>query len=181
MSDERICEYAKGKGFHPHTLTRWLSWNRQDRDALYDLAAGLKVGENHLRDLMDWLEEIEVRDQCKIHEILGKEAIAEIETNPRLGRADKLKQIKDQIRRLRFPRLSQLEDSIRVRIQELKLPVAIRVSVPPGLEGGNLHVEFSASTVEELKRFVAQLAEAAGKDSLKDIFHMLAGQRGESG
>jgi hypothetical protein len=30
---------------------------------------GLKVGENHLRDLMDWLEEIALRDQATVGEI----------------------------------------------------------------------------------------------------------------
>jgi hypothetical protein len=181
MSEERIREYAKGRSFHPQTLARWLRWSEQDRDALYELAAGLKVGENHLRDLMDWLEEIEIRDRCEIHEILGKKAIADVETDPRLGRADKLKRIKEQVRRLRYPRLSQLEDSIQARIQELNLPLGVRLSVPPGLEGGYLRVEFNASTGQELKRILAQLAEAAHQDSIEDIFRMLAGQGADSG
>jgi hypothetical protein len=181
MSDDRIRDYAKSKGFNPQTLARWLEQDPQDREALFGFAAGLKIGENHLRDLMVWLEEISLRDHCKVHEILSRKAFADVVTDPRLGRADKLKRIKEQVRRLRFPRLSQIEDSIRVRIQELKLPAAVQLSVPPGLEGGTLHVEFSAATAEELKKLVAQLAETANRDSIREIFRMLAGGAAEDG
>src|SRR6266576_2266998 len=114
MSEMEIREYAKDKGFHPQTLERWLSWDQPARDTLFRLAMGLKVGENHLRDLMDWLEEIALRDQ------------------------------------------STIEDSIRARIQELKLYPEIRLTVPPGLEGGRLRMELSASTPEELKRLTGK-------------------------
>jgi hypothetical protein len=180
MSDQRICSYAREKGFHQKTLTRWLKWDPADKDALFELAIALKAGENHLRDLMDWLDEIALRDQCTVHEILAQRPIADIQSDPRLGRADKLKRLKEQIRRLRFPRLSEIEDSIRARIRELRLPPAVRMTTPPGLEGGYLHVEFSASTTEELRNFAAQLAEVAGEGSMKEIFRMLAGHGAES-
>lgn len=181
MSDERIRDYAKEKGFHPQTLARWLHWEPQDRDALCGLAVGLKIGENHLRELMDWLEEIALRDRCGIHQLLTQKEMTDIGSDPRLGRADKLKRIKEQIRRLRFPRLSRIEDTIRARTQELKLPPAVRLSVPSGLEGGKLCVEISASTAQELKKLIAQLAEAADRDSIKEIFRMLAGEAAEDG
>jgi hypothetical protein len=181
MLENRVCDYAKSKGFHPQTLSRWLGWCPQDRDALLGLAERLKIGENHLRDLMDWLEEIALRDQCDIHEVLAQKAITDIGSDPRLGRADQLKRIKEQIRRLRFPRLTLMEDSIRARIQELKLPAAIRLSVPPGLEGGQLRVEFNASTTEELRELAARLVEAADRDSVREVFRVLGGQRAEKG
>jgi hypothetical protein len=136
----------------------------------------LKIGENHLRDLMDWLEEIALRDGRAIDAVLADKGITDIETNPRLGRADKLKRIKDEIRRRRFPRLAYTEDAIRARIVELKLHPEIILSVSPGLEGGRLRVEFSASSQEELKQLAARLADAADKESAKEAFALLAGQ-----
>ena len=176
MSEPEIREYAKEKSFHPQTLARWLAWEQLDRDALCRLALSLKIGENHLRDLMDWLEEISLRDGLQVREILGDQALADLETNPRLGRAYKLKRIKDQVRRRRYPRLAQTEDSIRARIQELGLHPAIRLSVPAGLEGGRLRVEFDASSQDELTRSMAKLAEATGKEAVREIFDLLAGR-----
>ena len=179
MSEPEIREYAKEKAFHPQTLARWLAWDQPDRDALYRLAFALKIGENHLRDLMDWLEEISLRDGSQIWRILGNRTIADVESDPRLGRADKLKRIKDQIRRRRFPRLAHTEDSIRARIQELKLQPEIRLSVAPGLEGGRLRVEFDAASRDELQRLIARLADATAKEAVREIFDLLAGRVAE--
>src|SRR5574342_602993 len=133
MSEAKIRAYAAAKGFHLQTVERWLAWNEQDRDGLFRIAHALKLSEHHLRDLMDWLEEISLRDQIGMSDILGRHDIVHIETDPRLGRADKLKRIKEQLRRLRFPRLAETEDSLRTRIQELKLHPEVRLSVPTGL------------------------------------------------
>jgi len=180
MSEIQIRQYAKEKGFHPQTLDRWLGWDQLARDTLFRLAVGLKVGENHLRDLMDWVEEIALRDQSTIAEILTWKPIVDIESDLRLGRADKLKRVKEELRRLRFPRLTQIEDSIRMRIQELRLHPEIRLTVPRGLEGGKLRVEFSASTPEELKKLTVKLAEATAANSIREIFALLAGEAVEN-
>ena len=122
MSEAQIRDYAAGKGFHPQTVERWLAWKEQDRDGLFRVAYALKVSENHLRDLMDWLEEISLRDQLRIDEILSRRDIVDIQTDPRLGRADKLKRIKEQIRRMRFPRLAETEDALRTQNSRIKAP-----------------------------------------------------------
>jgi hypothetical protein len=175
MKKETIQEYSLSKGFHPQFLQRWLNWNPKDGDALLDIALSLRAGENHLRDLMDWVEEIALRDGVVICEILANKAIVEIRTDPRLGRADRLKRIKDQVRRMRFPRLSQIEDSIQSKIGQLKLPPSVRLSVPAGLEGGDLQIEFSAGSPAELKSVLAKLSAAAESASLAEIYILLKG------
>ncbi len=140
------------------------------------LAFALKISENHLRDLMDWLEEVALRDGVSIQAVLNAKAVDDIATDPRLGRADKLKRIKEHVRRLRYPRLAETEDAIRGKIQELKLHPEIRLSVAPGLEGGNLRVEFSVANYDELKRLAEKLHQAAKKKLPAEIFELLAGQ-----
>jgi hypothetical protein len=179
MSESAIRDYAKARGFHTQTLERWLSWQPSDQVALAELAVALKIGENHLRDLMDWLEEIALRDDAQIHQILGRKILGDITTDPRLGRADKLKRVKEQVRRWRFPRLAETEDAIREKIQALKLHPTVRLSVPPGLEGGRLQVEFSAASHEELKQLSAKLSDALAKAVSAEIFELLSGARPE--
>ena len=175
MSETGIRQYAQSKGFHPQTLKRWFGWEPTARDALLRLAVDLKISENHLRDLMDWLEEIALREQSMIEGILGSQPIVKFTSDPRLGRADKLKRIKEEVRRLRFPRLARTEDAIRARIRELKLHPEIRLTVPSGLEGGRLQVELSGSSYDEFKRLIAKLTEAATDNRVREIFALLAG------
>jgi len=179
MSETEIRDYAQGKSFHPQTLERWLGWAEADRNALAEIAFALKVSENQLRDAMDWLEEIALRDQSTIHKILGGNVITEIHTDPRLGRADKVKRIKDQLRRMRFPRLAETEDAIQRKVQSLKLHPEIRVSVPPGLEGGRIQVEISAASREELRRASKKLSDATENELTAEIFTLLSGGRAQ--
>ncbi len=176
MLEEQVRDYAKGKSFRPQTLERWLAWDERDRDALWRVAWALKIGENHLRDLMDWLEEIALRDAVGPHQVLSRGDINDIETDPRLGRADKLKRIKEQIRRWRFPRLAETEDSLRARIRELKLHPEIRLTVPAGLEGSKLHIEFDAASARELSALAAKLVDAADNELMKEVFSLLSGE-----
>lgn len=181
MSESEIRDYAQGKSFHPQTLERWLSWAEADRYALAEIAFALKMSENHLRDAMDWLEEIALRDQSTIQDVLASKAITEIHTDPRLGRADKVKRIKDQLRRLRFPRLAETEDAIHKKIHALKLYPEIRMSVSPGLEGGRLQVEICAASQEELRRASKKLSDASENELTAEIFALLSGRRAEVG
>lgn len=175
MKEQQIREYAEARGFHPQTIARWIAWDPRASAALYRIAVSLKVSENHVRDLMDWLEEIAIRDGSTIDRILDDRSVSAAEADPRLGRADKLKRIKDAVRRLRFPRLAQTEDAVRGRILELKLHPAVSLSAVPGLEGGRLRVEFGAASEEELKKHLARLMDAADKDTTREIFALLNG------
>jgi len=145
---------------------------------LAEIALDLKISENHLRDAMDWLEETVLRDGSTIHEILASKAITDIWTDPRLGRADKFRRIKDQLRRLRFPRLAETEDAIQTKIRALKLHPEIDVSVPAGLEGARLQVRIMAASQEELMRASKKLSAAAEGELTSEIF-MLLGERTE--
>lgn len=176
MSERAILEFARAKGFHRQTLERWLGWAPVDRDALAELALSLKMSENHLREAMDWLEEIALRDGSAIHQFLSRHEVVSIRTHPRLGRADKLKRIKEQLRRWRLPRLAATEDAIERRIRALKLPAGLRLRVAPGLEGGCLEAEVAAATQADLRRLTCKLSEAAASSPVAEIFKLLAGE-----
>lgn len=175
MLNQAICDYAKERGFSRQTLERWLKLTEADRQAFLDLVHELKLGENHLRDFLDWLEEIALRDGVSFREIFAGEALRKISSNPRLGRNDKLKQIKEELRRLRFPRLARTEEEIGKRLREMKFSPQIQITVPPGLEGGRLTVQMKASSYEQLERLVGELAQSLEKKTMKEIFALLGG------
>jgi len=135
----------------------------------------LKLSENHLREVMDWGEEIALRDGAAIATIFAAKSIDDIATDPRLGRADKVKRIKETLRRLRFPRMAQAEDRIDDKIRALKLQPEIRVTVPAGLEGGRVQVEFSVTSQQDFKRLAEKLAAAAETSLIGEIFALLGG------
>lgn len=175
MLDDAVLNYGKEKGFHDKTLARWISLQEADREALLDLARALKMGENHFRDLLEWLEEIALRDSVSICRILTSEPILRISSDPRLGRSDKLKRLKGEVRRLRFPRLSRIEEEIENRIRALRLRPQIQLSVPVGLEGGVVTVQLRAAEHAELKELLQELERACASEAMREIFAFLHG------
>ena len=176
MSDQQILAYCRRKSFHPKTQERWLELSDADREALLLLAETLKVGENHFKDLLGWLEEISVRDGAGIAQLLGREDLSRVASDPRLGRSDRLKRLKDEVRRLRFPRMARIEDDIERRIRGLKLDPKVMLTVPAGLEGGAVMIEMKAGSHEELKRLSVDLARVVEEDGMKEIFFLLRGE-----
>ena len=176
MSDQQILAYGKAKGFREKSLERWLSLAEADREALLELVEALQIGENHFRDFLDWVEEIALRDGVRPADIVRGESLGRISSDPRLGRNDKLKRMKDELRRLRFPRLSRLEAEIRKRIRALGLKPRIQIAVPPALEGGALTVHLRAARHEEMKALAEEFARALETETMKEIFALLGGE-----
>jgi len=176
MIDQSIIEHAKERGFHRQTVERWLRLSFRDQEALFQLTQTLKLGENHFRDLLDWLEEIALRDGVGLCEVLKGESFVNTLSDPRLGRNDKLKRVKEELRRLRFPRLSRIEDEIRRKIRDLKLKPQIQMSVPPGLEGGFLTVQLKATSFQELKHQLQEVEEALEREEMREIFALVQGR-----
>jgi hypothetical protein len=178
---ESTLDYARARGFHEQTVKRLLSLGEEDQQVLMDMVAALRIGHNHVRDLLDWLDEIVLRDGGSIAAILARAPFGEILTDPRLGRSDKLKRVKEELRRLRFPRLSQIETEIASRIRALKLGPKTQVAAPPGLEGGFLTVQLKATSREELRGMVAALAQAVEKPEIDEVFELLGGRKAGEG
>ena len=176
MSDQQILAYSKARGFHHHTVQRWLGLGEPDRETLLTLAHGLNVGQNHLRDLLDMLGEIALRDGVSFAAILNREGPSHVMSDPRLGRNDKLKRLKDELRRLRFPRMARIEAQIQKRIREMRLSPRILVTVPRGLEGGAVTIAVKAKSHDELKRLFGEAAQAVEGEGMRDIFSLLRGE-----
>ena len=176
MIDQQIQVYCRLKSFHPKTQERWLELSDADREALLLLAETLKVGENHFKDLLDWLEEISVRDGVGVAQVLSREDLSRVASDPRLGRSDKLKRLKEEVRRLRFPRMARIEDEIRRRVRAMKLDPKITLTVPAGLEGGGVTIQMKAANCDELKGLSAEVTRVAEDDGMKEIFALLRGE-----
>jgi len=175
-SADDILRYAKEKGFRRQTVERWLSLSAEDGAALLALVRELKAGENHLKDFLDWLEEIALRDGVGVAAILARDEMSRIVSAPRLGRNDKLKRLKDELRRLRFPRLARIEEEIHRRVRALKLDPGLSVNVPAGLEGGAVTVKIEATSHDEARRLTARLGDVMERAEMKEIFSLLHGE-----
>ena len=164
--------YAQEKRLSVQTLQRWQSWSEEDQAALFPVAKELQLNENQLRDFLDWLEEIVARDGVTVRDVLGRSELQR-HLEAKLSRNDKLKAVKEGLRKVRYPRLSQLEDDLRAAIKALDLGNQVRVSFPPALEGNEITLEIKARNVQELSESLAQVQQKLADGSLQRVFTLL--------
>ena len=169
---QQIKEYAQRKRVSATTLARWQAWQDEDKAALLSLLQDLQCGENHLKGLLDWLEEIALRDTCSIVDILGRRELQKIQTMSG-SRNDKLKAAKKTLRKIRYPRLTQLEENTCQAVKALDLGRAVQVSLPPDFEGDEITVSLKAKNVQELGDRLVQLQQRIEDGGFQRVFEAL--------
>ncbi len=169
---EQIAAYAQLKRLHPPTLARWQTWAETDQAALWEIVSALQLGENHLRDFLDWCEEIVLRDGGTIAELLARPEIRQPLTT-KLSRNDKLKAVKEALRKIRYPRLSRLEEELRMAVKALDLGGRVQVSFPASLEGDEITVEIKARSVKELNDHLQRLQRRLDNGTVQRLFELM--------
>jgi hypothetical protein len=170
---DAIRAFARERRYSAPTLERWLALDSADGQALLELAQDLRLGENQLRDLWEWTEEIAQRDHRSLTQVLTHESVATPRRSRSLGRNDKLKLIKAALRRLRFPQLAATEERLAALVRQLDLPRNIRVTFPEFLEGDDVRIEIVADSVASLEAAADRLRAAAGTPACTAIFRIL--------
>ena len=168
----KIYTYAQEKRLHPQTVRRWCAWGERDQEALWCLAKELQIGENHLRDLIDWLEEISLRDGGTPAEVLGRQEIRRVLAGS-LSRNDKPKEVKGELRRLRYPRLSQLEEQLKETVKKMDLGSRVQITFPPFLEGDEVKMEIRARNTKELRESMERLLLRIEEGWVERLFALL--------
>ena len=167
-----VAAYARQKRFSAATLARWQAWPAEDRAALLSLVRDLRCGENHVKDLLDWLADIARRDACGVAEVLAQPAIRAARAGS-ASRNDRLKAVKAALRRLRFPRLTRLEDRVHQAVRALDLGRSVQVSFPPNFEGDELTISLTARSADELRAQCARLNDRLADGGFARLFATL--------
>ncbi len=168
-----IHSYAGARAYSAATTERWLRLAPADGDALLQLASDLRLGENQLRDLWDWAEEIGERDRLTLGQVLSAEPVAAARAR-QLGRNDRLKGVKAALRRLRFPQLVALEDRLAELIRTLQLPRTVCITLPEQLEGDHVRIEIRADSVAAWRDAASALLAASHTPAGAELFALLS-------
>ena len=168
-----LLAFTAERRYSAAAVERWSALKPEDGEALLELARELRLGENQLRDLWDWAEDIANRDHLSVARVLALEPVRLARRARHVGRNDKLKLIKTALRRVRFPQLAAAEERLAALIRELNLPRNVRVRVPEFLEGDELCVEIVADSTASLAAAADRLRAAADTATCKAIFQLL--------
>lgn len=168
MEDE-IKTYVLKEEVSRFNIRKLAALDPDDRKAVLSLISPLKLGENRLREVLTFLEEISRRNQCTVREIVKQPKIQAILSQKELTPSQKTERVKKVLMTLRHPKMHQLEEEFEKRRKSLNLPSNISFHHQPFFEGRGLKVEFQFETREEYKAILSTLSQLVDKEEFKEL------------
>lgn len=149
----------------------------EDRRAMFTLVSTLKLGVNKIKELLTDLDEIALRDNCPIHQVLSDTHIQEILTQKKYSGPQKAEQVRRIIREKRYPHLTSLEHKYKKQLKQLHLPHSLRLQTDRFFEDDTLSATFRFQTPEQLKTTAEHLLKLAQMPELKEFFSLIQGKK----
>jgi len=151
---------------------RTADWSSDERATLHRVVEALRPSPRHLRDILDWLDDIAIRDAERPGAVLADPGLTRL-LDARGSAPDRLKRWKEALRRLRYPRLVACETQAAALIRAMALGPATRVQLPPALEGGALTVTITATSADGLLDALARLDTTLQAGDIARLFSLL--------
>jgi ParB family chromosome partitioning protein len=167
--EEEIKRYVLKEEVSRSNIRRISSFSSKDRMAFLSLISPLKLGENRLREILTFLEEITKRDRLAIREIVKRPEIQAILSHQELTPSQKADRMKRALLGLRYPRMHNMETKFEKKRKELNLPANVSLLHQPFFEGKGLKMEFQFETVEGYRSIVSSLSKLTDKKEFKEM------------
>jgi ParB family chromosome partitioning protein len=168
MEDE-VKTYVLKEEVSRSNIRRLSTLTPDNRMAVLSLISPLKLGENRLREILTFLEEISRRNQCEGKDIVQRSEIQAVLSQKELTPSQKTERMKKVLTDLRYPKLNQLEKTFEKKRKDLNLPSNISLHHPPFFEGKRLEIKFQFETLEEYRKILESLSSFPNKKEFEEI------------
>lgn len=122
------------------------------------------------KELLEYILDIRARDNLEVGSILGTE-VKRIVTNPSLTRKQKLTYVRQYLRKLRFPLLSQAETGFAQRIKALNLPPTCHIIPPLYWEDNTYKITFSFKNAKDATNKLEQLLKISQSKDWQELIN----------
>jgi ParB family chromosome partitioning protein len=129
----------------------------------------LKIGINKQREIILLLNEISLREKISMHSLLHEKDIQQILDNKELDRVQMSRQIKEYLRRRRFPTIFKTRARFEKIINALRLGETIQLTPPKDCEGTTYTLSLRFKSLAELLDLQAKLDTIIQNPDLKQF------------
>ncbi len=140
------------------------------QQALMQVLVKIQPSTNKLNELLSLLREISARDAITVEEILNRYQLLQVVADPNASSVDKVTALRQALRGIRLPQLSERQKRLAELIQGLELPETARIVADPYFESRNMKLECQFSHPEELNSLITKIQDAFEKQKWQQIF-----------
>ncbi len=159
MTDLALSSAARVAEFSPSTQQELLS-----------VLAHIRPSTNKLNELLTLIREIAARDGLTVEEILNRYQLLQLVADPNTPAADKVRALRQALKGVRLPQLSERQQHLASMIQGLELPDAAKLVADPYFENQKMKLEYHFSQPEELGDLIEKIQQAFQRQQWHQIF-----------
>lgn len=133
---------------------------------LLDVILKYRLNKNESRQVIGNIEEITLRDQKSVIEVIN-----EVENAMDDNKKGK-NELRQQLKRLRYPALSKVEEEYKRQLDNLNLPREVNIFVHQYFEGNDIELRLKVKSPEEFSKILSSLEDSlhsGGIEKLLDI------------
>jgi len=140
------------------------------QSALLNVLKHVNPSTNKLNELLTLIREIAARDGTSVEEILQRYQLLTIVADPSVAAPEKVAALRQTLRSVRLPHLTERQKQLTQLIQGLQLPQQAKLIADPYFEDPKLKLEYQFSRPEELDALVKQIQDALDKQHWNKLF-----------
>ncbi|NOY53906.1 MAG: ParB N-terminal domain-containing protein [Deltaproteobacteria bacterium] len=152
--------------------TRIAAWPETGQRSLEGMLQRVTFGGNALRKLVDFLEEIALREKTTPGKILERPEISLLRENRDLTSTQIRERVEEVLREFRFPELTEQCATLNSLLKKV-CPREVQLFLPSFLEGEKVEVHFRFGSVDELRERTASLNGIADREETGKILASL--------
>ncbi len=156
----------------PETGARLAGLPADDLGPVVAMLESLQPGLNKRRQIITWLEEISRRETLSLRAVLALPELSAIISRAGLNRPQKEAEVREWLRRRRYPQLTAMEDRRNTLLKALNLPDRVSLQTPPGFEGLDFALQLTFRDAAEISRQLQALRAVAENPALAELVEL---------
>jgi hypothetical protein len=152
------------------TIKTLLGMEPDSRSTVLKWISSIKFNSNQQTKFIEYLEDISIKEEKKISDLLGEKQFLSILEDKKLNNPQKSKLILDLLRSRRFPRLAHSEKAFQKEISGFPLPGGVKLHHSPFFENPDYRLEIVFRSGYELKEKIISLSQLDGLEKIGDFW-----------
>jgi ParB-like chromosome segregation protein Spo0J len=126
-----------------------------------------KLNNNESRQVINNIEEIALRDLKSIEEV-----VYDAESAMAAEKRGK-NELRGQLKRMRYPSLSKVEEKYNSEVDNLKLPKEVNLLVNQFFEGNDIEFRMKVKSPEQLSEILSSLEDSLSSGAIEKLLHII--------
>jgi len=162
--ERRLREYMVRQGLSLAAAVRFIQLDKEAQGAILPLLTALRPGENRVKEIITYLQEVSLRDGVSISSLLTRGDIVELLGDLEAPLPQRIERLRRIVKKMRFPLLTAIEEKFAAYKQSLSLPPRISFHPPPFFEGEEFRMELRFKDFRAFRELTAKLHEIAAEE-----------------